>query len=283
MPLRIGRFTLHEIRDALFAQDGGAMFGPVPRRVWGPRYLPDADNLVPLMSRCLLIDSGTRKILVDVGIGDRLPSEDQVAWKVDRTRFDLDRELARAGTTREGITDVVITHLHREHAGGISRRLPDGEFDLAFPRATFHLQRRALRWAHHPSERDATSFRLEDFALLERSGRLHLCEGETELFEGVQVVVSDGHSVGMQLVYVEADDTEVLCASDLLPTAGHIGLPWQMAADLYPLTGLEEKKMLLAQALETNSILFLPHETSFAACRLSEEDGAVVPGELVEF
>lgn len=283
MSLKLGRFVLHEIRDALFAQDGGVMFGPVPRREWGGRYVPDADNRIRLMSRCLLIEAGDRRILVDVGIGDRLPEECRKACCVDRTAFDLDRELARAGTNRAGITDVILTHLHWEHSGGVSRAAGEGVFELAFPRATFHLQRRALRWAHHPSERDAASFHREDFALLERSGRLHLCEGETELFEGIQVVVSDGHAVGMQLVYVQAEDTEVICAGDLLPTAGHVGIPWQMASDLYPLTGLEEKKMLLAQALESGGILFLPHEPSFAACRLSEEDGKFVPGAPVEF
>ena len=282
MPLSVGRFTLHEIRDATYWADGGTMFSPAPRREWAQTYPPDGANSVELMSRCLLIQTPDRWILVDDGLGEKWGPAEQAIWRIDRSRFDFDRELARAGASREGITDVVLTHLHREHAGGTTRRKQDGALELAFPNATFHLQRRQFRWGHHPTERDAGSFRLDDFALLEQCGRLHLCEGETELFDGVQVGVCEGHTVGQQLVQIQADDTEIVCAGDLLPTAGHLKLDWQMAADLYPLTGLEEKKMLVAQALESGSIVFFAHEMRFAACRLAEVEGGVIAGEPVE-
>ena len=283
MPLRVGRFTLHEIRDCLFAVDGGGMFGPVPRKSWGTAYPADPDNRVTLMSRCLLIVDGDRKILVDTGVGEKMTLEEQIAWDVDRSDFDLDRELARAGTDRTGVTDVILTHLHREHAGGLTRRMPDGKLDLSFPNATFHLQRRQFRWAHHPTERDASSYREDDWSLLEQCGRLHLCDSEMELFEGVQVGVCEGHAVGHQIVQVESEDAVVMCAGDLIPTAGHLRPAWQMASDLYPLTGLEEKKMLLAQALESGTIVFFSHELRFAACLLAEDEGGVVAGEPVAF
>jgi glyoxylase-like metal-dependent hydrolase (beta-lactamase superfamily II) len=283
MPLRVGRFTLHEIRDATYWADGGTMFSPAPRREWAQLYRPDDTNSVELMSRCLLIDSGDRRILVDDGLGDKWGAGELAHWRIDRSRFDFDRELARAGIGRADVTDIVLTHLHKEHSGGTTRRGPGGQLELAFPNAIFHLQRRHFRWGHHPTERDSGSFRREDFELLEQCGRLHLCEGETELFEGVQVCVTEGHTVGQQLVVVRGDDQEVLCAGDVLPTAGHLKLAWQMAADLYPLTGLEEKKMLLAQALESGTMVFFPHEPRFAACRLREDEGGVVPGDTVEF
>lgn len=283
MPLRVGRFTLHEIRDCTFALDGGLLFGPVPKRVWAGAYPPDAENRVRLMSRCLLVDAGDRKILVDAGLGDKMPFEERIAWDVDRTAFDLDRELARAGTSREQITDVIISHLHRTHAGGITKLMPDRSVELSFPEATFHLQRRQFRWAHHPTERDGGWFRTEDFVALEQSGRLHLIDSEIELFEGVQIALSEGHAVGQQLVWIESDDTEVCCAGDLIPTAAHLRPSWQASGDLYPLTGLEEKKMLVAQALEAGTIVFFPHETRFAACRLAEDEGGVVAGEVVAF
>lgn len=283
MSLRVGRFILHEIRDAVFAIDGGVLFGPAPRTEWGSFYPPDADNRVTLMSRLLLIDAGKRKILVDTGLGDKLSPEEQAVRKVDRSCFDLDRELARAGMCREAVTDVILTHLHRAHAGGTTRRAASGAIELAFPQATFHLQRRQFRSAHHPTERDAPNFCRDDFALLEQCGRLHLCEGETELFEGVQVLISEGHAVGMQLVHLESEDGEMLCAGDLVPTLGHLKVSWQETADLYPLAGIDEKKMLLAQALESNTLLFLPHEPAIAACRLREVEGGVEPGEIVAF
>ena len=284
MPLRVGRFTLHEIRDCRFAVDGGCMFGPVSRKAWGVNYPPDAENRIQLVSRCLLIEDGERRILVDTGVGEKMTLEEQIAWDVDRSEYDLDKELARAGTDRAGVTDVILTHLHREHAGGLTRRRPDGELELCFPEATFHLQRRQFRWAHHPTERDASSYRAEEWTALEQCGRLHLCDSEIELFEGVEVGVSEGHAVGQQVVQVIAEDAAVVCCGDLIPTAGHLKPSWQMATDLYPLTGLEEKKMLLAQALESGSILFFCHEPRFPACRLAEEDeGGVVAGEPVYF
>jgi len=282
MPLGVGRFTLHQIRDCAFAVDGGVLFGPVPRTEWGKAYPPDADNRVALTNRCLLIECGDRRILVDAGMGEKLGPEEVGGGRVDRSRFDLDRELARAGTSREAITDVIISHLHRERAGGITRRRSDGRLELAFPRATFHLQRRQLRWAYQPSERDAACFCVDDFALLEETRRLHLCETEIELLEGLQIAVSEGHAVGQQLVVLQGEEGSVLCAGDLLPTAGHLKVNWSMAVDLHPLTGIEEKKMLLAQAVETGTVLFLTQEAGFAACRLREEDGGVVVSEIVE-
>jgi len=283
MPLRVGRFTLHEIRDCRFAVDGGLMFGPVPRKLWGTRYPPDAEHRVQLVSRCLLVEDGERRILVDTGLGDKMPLEEQIGWGLDRSEFDLDRELARAGTTRAGITDVILTHLHREHAGGLTRRRPDGELELCFPEATFHLQRRQFRWAHHPTERDASSYHAEEWTALEQCGRLHLCDSEMELFEGGEVGVSEGHAVGQQIVQRVGEDASVICCGDLIPTAGHLRPAWQMATDLYPLTGLEEKKMLLAQALESGCIVFFCHEPRFPACRLAEDEGGVVAGEPVGF
>ncbi len=283
MAFHAGRFTLHEIRDGLFRLDGGALFGVVPRVVWQRSFAPDELNRVLLASRCLLIESGMRRILVDTGLGEKLTERQRDRISLDRSQSDLDRELARAGTRREEITDVILSSLHVEHAGGTTRLGPDGAPFLAFPNAAFHLQRRHWRWAHHPSERDRRNFEPLDFSLLESTGRLHLVEGETELFEGVQLCLSEGHTVGMQLVRVLSDNVEVVYCSDLIPTAAHFKPHYQMSTDLYPLTSLEEKKMLLAQAVEDESILFFSHDPHWAGCRVREVEGRVVPGVPVSF
>ena len=173
---------------------------------------------------------------------------------------------------------MVLTHLHFEHAGGTTR---DGA--LAFPNATYHLQRRHWKWAHQPSEKDAGSFRREDFAALESSGRLHLLEGATELYEGIHLFISEGHTVGLQLVRVESGDEALVFCGDLVPTTAHLRPTWVAAYDLYPLTVIEEKTQLLAQALEERWILFLEHDPVVAACRLKDGGkGMVMVDEVID-
>jgi glyoxylase-like metal-dependent hydrolase (beta-lactamase superfamily II) len=280
MPLSLGRFRVHEVRDGTFALDGGAMFGVIPKALWSRHCTPDAQNRIRLALRCLLIEDGERRILVDVGIGTKADDKQRGLYAIDQSAYDLDRELARAGASREQITDVVLTHLHFDHAGGTTRLEGDG-LTLSFPRATHHLQRRNWKWARQPSDKDAGSFRAENFALLEKSGRLHLLEGHTELYPGVELFISEGHTVGLQLVRLTDGDASLVYCGDLVPTAAHLKPAWVMAYDLYPLTTIEEKKFLLAEAVESRTILFLEHDPDLAACTVREQDGQVVVDEVV--
>jgi glyoxylase-like metal-dependent hydrolase (beta-lactamase superfamily II) len=280
MALTLGRFQLHQVRDGTFALDGGAMFGLVPKPLWTKHLAADERNRVHLALRCLLIVDGPRRILIDDGIGSRWDDKRREMYGIDPSQLDLDRELARAGCTREDITDVVLTHLHFDHAGGTTR-IQDGAPVLAFPRATFHLQRRNWKWAHQPSDRDRGSFRPEDFELLERSGRLHLLEGQTELYPGIELLVSEGHTVGLQLPRVTDGEDALFYCGDIIPTTAHLRASWGMAYDLYPLTVVEEKKMILAQAMEEGWILFFEHDPAVAACTVREENGDVVVDRVV--
>jgi glyoxylase-like metal-dependent hydrolase (beta-lactamase superfamily II) len=268
MPLKLGPFALHAIRDGSISLDGGAMFGVVPRVLWERQLPPDARHRVQLALRCLLIVSGDRRILVDTGAGTRWDGKHRDMYGIDHKDSDLERSLAAAGFTKESITDVVLTHLHFDHAGGTTTG-PDAH--LTFPNATWHLQRRHWKWAHHPSEKDKGSFRSQDFAALEKSGRLHLLEGGTELIPGVHLFISEGHTVGLQLVRVEADEGTVVFCGDLIPTTAHLKAPWVAAYDLYPLTVIEEKKQLLAQAIEEGWTLFLEHDPNVAACTVKDD------------
>ncbi len=280
MALPLGRFTLHEVRDGTFALDGGAMFGVVPKPLWSKKLPADDRNRVPLALRCLLIEDGKRKILVDDGIGQKWDAKQKEIYAIDHSAHDLDRELARAGVTREQVTDVILTHLHFDHAGGTTRQ-EGGALALSFPNATYHLQRRNWKWAHQSSEKDAGSFRAENFDLLEKSGRLHLLEGATELYPGVELLLFEGHTVGLQLPRVSDGDAALVYCGDLVPTTAHLRPSWVMAYDLYPLTSVEEKKMLLAQAIEERTVLFFEHDPGVAACTVREENGDVVVDRTV--
>ncbi|MHB8878078.1 MAG: MBL fold metallo-hydrolase [Myxococcaceae bacterium] len=282
MSLSLGRFTLHEVRDGFFALDGGAMFGVVPKPLWERRQPPDERNRIQLAARCLLIEDGKRKVLVDDGIGQVWDGKHREMYGIDHSRYDLDSELARVGCRHDEVTDVVLTHLHFDHAGGTTR-MQGGELVLSFPKATHHVQRRAWKWAHQPSEKDAGSFRHETFDVLERSGKLHLLEGATELYDGIELFVSEGHSVGLQLVRVADGEQSLVFCGDLVPTSSHLRASWVMAYDLYPLTSIEEKKMLLAQAVEDGSVLFFEHDPIIPACTVKEERGQVVVDRVVPF
>jgi glyoxylase-like metal-dependent hydrolase (beta-lactamase superfamily II) len=280
--LPLGRFRIHEICDGTFALDGGAMFGIIPRPLW-ERHLPaDEKNRVRLALRCLLIEDGSRKILIDDGIGTKWDDKQMGIYGIDRSKRSLEGDLARIGVRSDQITDVVLTHLHFDHAGGTTRIGPAGELTLSFPNATYHLQGRNWRWAHHPSEKDAGSYLPENFSVLENSGRLNLIEGDTELLPGFFLGVSEGHTVGLQLPRIETEHGALIYCADLIPTAAHLKPSWVMGYDLYPLTSIEEKKMLLAQALEEDWILCFEHEPRFAACRVRESNGAVIQGEVVK-
>ncbi|BDG02635.1 MBL fold metallo-hydrolase [Anaeromyxobacter oryzae] len=283
-PVRIGRWELSSLVDARFALDGGAVFGVVPRPEWERASEPDARNRVALLARCLLaVDRDARRVvLVDVGPGDKWEPARAERHALDRSAGGLDAALARHGLRREHVTDVVLTHLHLHHAGGVTRRDAAGHAALAFPRATHHVQRRHWAWAHGPSDRDGPSFLPEDFDVLGRSDRLHLVEGEAEILPDVELVVSEGHTVAQQLPRFHGDQTHLTFCGDLVPTRAHLEPSWIMAFDLQPVTTLEEKKVVLAEALEDDGIIAFGHDPNMAACRLREEEGHPVFREQVE-
>ncbi len=270
--LRLGEMTVTPLVEGDFALDGGALFGAVPRPLWERRFPPDERNRVNLVTRAMLVSGCGRHLLVDPGIGERWDGKSRAIYGLHHADGGLEGALERAGLTRADITDVVLSHLHFDVAGALTRE-EAGQARLAFPRATVHLQRRHWKWAHHPSEKDRGSFRHPDFALLERSGQLHLLEGATELYPGVHLVVSEGHTVGMQLVRLEQAGQTLMFCGDLIPTTAHLHAPWVPAFDLYPLTSIEEKRQLLAQAVEEGWRLFFTRDPALAACTV-KDDGA---------
>ena len=278
MPHMLGPFRLDSVVSGRFALDGGAMFGVVPRTLWEREMAPDSCHRIPLVTRSLVIQSDRRTILVDAGPGQRWSQKAKAIYGIS-VEEDVVTNLAAHGIDREAVTDVVITHLHWDHVGALVQE--DGT--LTFPRAVHHVQRRNWKWAHTPSERDRRSFRLEDLDPLEESGRLHFIEGETELIEGVALLPTEGHTVGQQLVRVTGEDGTVLHCADSIPTAAHVRLAWGMGYDLYPITVIEEKKQILAQALEFGWILFFPHDPRHAACTVREEAGQVVVDRYFDF
>jgi hypothetical protein len=284
VPVRVGRWELASVVDGHFALDGGAMFGVVPRPLWEQRIAPDARNRIRLASRCLVaVDRDARRVvLVDDGVGDKWDAKRTDVYAIDRQAGGIDAGLARLGLAHGDVTDVLLTHLHVGAAGGTTRRAPDGRLELSFPRATHHVQRHHWQLAHAPSERDRAIFLPEDFGPLQHSNLLHLVEGEAELFPDVELIVSEGHTPGQQLPRFHGDGTHLTFCGHVIPTHAHLRPGWVSAFDLAPVTTIEEKKVLLAEALEDDGILFFEHDPAMASCRLREEDGHPVFREAVD-
>jgi glyoxylase-like metal-dependent hydrolase (beta-lactamase superfamily II) len=274
MALKLGPLTVHSLVEGRLAIDGGGMFGVVPRVLWERRFAADERNRISLVTRSMLVEVERRLILVDLGMGSRWDGQHRAMFGLDHTGG-LEAALAQVGRTRADITDVVLSHLHFDVAGGTVRE-EAGELRLSYPNATVHLQRRQWKWAHQPAEKDAACFRRNDFALLERSGKLHLLEGATELYPGVNLFVSEGHTVGMQLVRLEADGQALVFCGDLIPTTAHLHAPWVSAFDLYPLTTIEEKRQLLAQAVEEGWQLFFSRDPEVAICTVKDDGSGQV-------
>jgi glyoxylase-like metal-dependent hydrolase (beta-lactamase superfamily II) len=274
--LKIGPYRLSAIETGEFALDGGAMFGVIPKPLWEKRIPVDARNRIDMRLRALLIQGEGKNILVDTGIGDKGDTKFNDIYRVDHSRYTLESSLAKKGLKPEDITDVVITHLHFDHVGGATKYDSEGNLVPTFPNAIYHIQKRHLEWARSATERDMASFRKEDFMPLVEQSRVNLLEGETELYPGITVRLSNGHTTCQQHVLVSDGKESLFYCGDLIPTSVHVSLPWIMGYDIKPLTTLEEKKSLLDEAVEKNYILFFEHCPHMAAAHVGTKLGKYI-------
>jgi glyoxylase-like metal-dependent hydrolase (beta-lactamase superfamily II) len=279
--MRIGPYDLSPIDTGSFALDGGAMFGVVPRPLWEKTNPPDERNRIALAARALLIRGGGKTILVDVGNGDKLNDKLKGIYKIDASRADLFTSLRARGVEPADVTDVILTHLHFDHAGGSTVR-DGGRIRPAFPNAVYHVQREHWEAACHPTERDRASFFPEDFRPLDEHGLLRFSEGEGELLPGIRVLTVHGHTAALQCPVISDGATTLFYCADLVPTLSHVQLPWIMAYDLRPLVTLEEKRRLLGRAAEENWIVFFEHDPSVAAARLTRDERGIAVERTLE-
>ena len=280
--MRIGPYQLHAIDTGTFALDGGAMFGVVPRTLWEKSLPPDAQNRIPMAARALLLTGGGRTVLIDTGNGRKLGDKLEAIYKLDNSRADLLSSLARHGVRPGDVTDVILTHLHFDHAGG-GTTYDGGEAVPTFPRARYHVQREHWLAALAPTERDRASFFSENYLPLERAGQVDFTEGEGEILPGISCRVVHGHTTALQCPLISDGTSTLLFCADLLPTSAHVPLAWIMAYDLRPLVTLEEKRRILTEAADGGWTLFFEHDPVLAAARLARNDrGGIVLGERVE-
>lgn len=276
MSLRVGPYEVFTVTDGTFALDGGAMFGTVPRILWQKHNPPDEQNRIDMALRCLVIRGEGRTVLVDLGIGNKFDPKRAEMFKVRRPRGLL-AELSDRGVDPASVTDVIFTHLHFDHAGGVTvARGGNGEArtEILFPQATYHIQKEHWSWAKEPNDRERASFLREDVETLSSHDKLSFLEGEQEVFPGVSVMLSHGHTRAMQIVKVgtgEKGDPTVVHCGDLIPTSTHLRTAWVMGYDLWPLTIIEEKKRLLELAHAEDWVLVFEHDPGVPAARIGHD------------
>lgn len=270
--MQIGSYRVSTIETGAFALDGGAMFGVVPKTLWGKRIAVDERNRIDMRLRCLLLRGDGRNILIDCGMGTKWDEKMRDIYRLDYSRFTLDKALAAHNLTTDKITDVLLTHLHFDHAGGSTLRDAGGKLVPTFPNATYYIQKQNLDWAENPTEKDRASYIKEDWEPLQKSGVLKKVEGEGEILPGIRVKLFFGHTQGIQLPLLDDGKTKLFFCGDVIPTSLHLGVPWVMGYDNFPLTTIQEKKHILSAAAQENWILVFEHCPAVAAARIEKTE-----------
>ena len=259
------------IETSNFKLDGGAMFGIVPRVLWADHHPPDERNRIDLAARVLLIRNDDRRILVDTGLGNCHEPRFIDIYGIEKPNFDFDEALGHLDETCETITDVILTHLHFDHAGGLVKQGPAG-LEPAFSKAKIHVQRRQWEWALDPSRKDRASFLDGYLDVLQDNPNLNLIEGQDDITPHVRVVPVDGHTPAMQVVLIETSERTAFFPSDLVPTATHVHLPYIMAYDNQPVATVQEKERFLRQAAHENWLIYFQHDVGQSTGRIIEKE-----------
>jgi len=276
--MTFGRFKLALVNHGFFRLDGGAMFGTVPKTIWAGLIPPDEDNRIPLATRSLLVDAGERVFIADIGCGGK--------WKDKlRTIFAI-RGIPppESGLRPASVTDIVLSHLHFDHAGGASRFRPGArEVELSFPRARVHVQADNYETARNPNPRERASYLQDSVEVLEQAD-LHFTSGSEEIFPGIWVHRNDGHTRGQQWLEVRSGRESVVFPADLVPTSRHLPLPYTMAYDISAETLLREKEDFLSRAVAGRWLVVFYHDPDIPAGRVGlDEKGRYALEETVDF
>lgn len=268
--------NLHVINTGFFKLDGGAMFGVVPKSLWQRTNPADENNLCTWAMRCLLIEDGDRLILIDNGIGNKQDAKFFSHYYLHGDDS-LDKSLAKAGFKREDITDMFFTHLHFDHCGGgVQYKNNDPlKVEMAFPNAKYWSNAEHWEWATKPNRREQASFLKENILPMQESGHLHFVKGNKPVEMPFELIYADGHTDKQMLPKIQYKDKTIVFVADLLPSVGHLPVPFVMGYDTRPLLTLAEKEAFLKEAVEKNYILFFEHDSINECCTLKMTEKGV--------
>jgi glyoxylase-like metal-dependent hydrolase (beta-lactamase superfamily II) len=271
--------TLYPLETGNFKLDGGAMFGVVPKSLWQRTNPADSNNMIDIAATSLLIENGKQLILIDTGLGNK-QSNKFFSYYYKWGDHTLDKSLKKHGFHRDDITDVFMTHLHFDHCGGSIQWNKDKTgYEPAFKNAKFWTNQEHWDWAIHPNDRENASFLKENLLPMQESGHLHFLERtqKRHFYDelGFEVLFVDGHTDKQMIPIIDYQGKKLVFAADLLPTAGHIPLPYVMGFDTRPLKTLQEKKLFLEEATQNNYHLFLEHDAHNEIINLKDTEKGI--------
>ena len=270
---------LHVINTGFFKLDGGAMFGVVPKSLWQKTNPADANNMCSWALRCLLVEDGNRLMLIDAGIGDK-QSEKFFSYYFLYGNATLSKSLAELGFHEDDITDVFLTHLHFDHCGGaIKWNDSKNGYQPVFKNAKYWSNEQHWEWATKPNPREKASFLSENILPIQESGQLNFIERSGNrsegIFENIKVLFVDGHTDSMMIPHIQYKGKTLVFMADLLPSVGHIPLPYVMGYDTRPLITMTEKSQFLRDAVENEYVLFLEHDSVNECCTLQQTEKGI--------
>lgn len=263
--LTLGAWTAHTLETGYLWLDGGSMFGSVPKPLWSRTNAPDERNRIRLAMRCLLLAGHGRKILVDVGLGAKFDPKLREIYRVE-DEPSLETSLAAHALGVADIDDVILTHLHFDHAGGATA-LVDGQLTPRLPNARYHVQKRNWDNAHAPNPRERASYMPENFDPLAAAGALEFWDGPGEPWPGIELITAQGHTRGQQLVRIAGGGQSLYFVADLIPTAAHVRIPFVMGYDIAAIETMDEKRALLTRAAGEKAWICLEHDPDTALAR----------------
>jgi glyoxylase-like metal-dependent hydrolase (beta-lactamase superfamily II) len=271
--LSIGDFRCHLLEGGEQWLDGGAMFGVVPKPLWSRRIAPDERNRIPLGMRCLLIEHPDGLVLIDTALGDKEEARFLEIYGVKNEGLDpgptrIEDGLKQAGFAPDDVRWVINTHLHFDHAGGNTLKGPGGEPRLAFPNATYIVQKNELEFARHPNERTRASYLPPNYEPVAKAGKWKLLDGDGEILRGISARLTPGHVPWHQSIVVSSAGETAVFLGDVIPTSQHLPLPYIMGYDLEPLRTLESKRALLRDGAEGGWTFIFEHDPTVATGRV---------------
>lgn len=275
--------NIYPIETGNFKLDGGAMFGVVPKSIWQKTNPADDKNLIEMSMRCMLIEDGNRLILIDTGLGSKQSNKFYSYYSLYGD-FSLDSSLAKQGFHRDDITDVFLTHLHFDHCGGAIQWNSDKTLlQPAFKNAKFWSNDRHWEWATDPNPREKASFLKENINPIKESGQLNFIHSNPREQIGFDILFVDGHTEKQMLPILNYQGKTIVFMADLLPTVGHIPLPYVMGYDTRPLLTIQEKEQFLNQAANNEYYLFLEHDAIHELCTVHHTEKGVRLKETHKF
>lgn len=272
---------LYSINTGQFKLDGGAMFGVVPKTIWNKTNPADANNMIDLAMRCLLIEDGNRLILIDNGIGNK--QDDKFFGHYYLNGDDtLEKSLHKLGFDLKDITDMVLSHLHFDHCGGsISWNSDRTKFETTFSNATYWVHADHWEEANHPNVREKASFLKENILPIQESGQLKLFRTGDKIHDKIDFITGNGHTRSMVHPKIQWQDKTVVFMADMIPTISHLPIPYVMGYDVRPLDAMQEKSDFLQEAAANNYILFFEHDAVNEACTVAVTEKGIRKGDVI--